>query len=331
MKIPMKEVYKMRLYNIYYLCSNLLEIFEKDRMTAYDSNRAFYIEKWFEYTNALESIKQIPMFNEIATQIYESIPVFIREKERPSIDTNTKDKFIKLNNLLVTKMETIISLYDSMELNTSDNGIDVKIPQCVELKEYLGYLKDIDFIFTQCPYLLCENEQIQFSNVDVGSNWLSFIIKASGIEAIGNKILNNLATLVDKALILKSHYISIKQQEEMLKTMRQKNTLLNEEIDIFKTLKKGYMDQVMNELSDEINPLENGEEKNKTEKSLEKLADLFDKGVEIYASIDTPEEVQVLFPELGNTKKLPKNILKYLEEKNSVILEEHNQSTQENN
>ena len=324
MKIPMKEVYKMRLYNIYYLCSNLLEIFKKDRMTVFDNGRSFYIEEWLKYTEALESIKQIPMFNEIATQIYESIPVFVREKDRPSIDKNTRDNFIKLNNMVVIKMETIISLYDSMNLNTSNKGIDVKIPQCTELKEYLGYIKDIDFIFTQCPYLLCETEQIQFSNVDVGSNWLSFIIKASGIEAIGNKILNNLATLVDKALILKSHFTSIRQQEEMLKMMKQKNTLLNEEIDIFKTLKKGYMEQIMNELSDEISPLENGEEKNKTEKSLEKLADLFDKGVEIFASIDTPAEVQVLFPELGNTKKLPKNTLKYIEEKNSVTSEENN-------
>lgn len=70
------------------------------------------------------------------------------------------------------------------------------------------------------------------------------------------------------------------------------------------------------QLEEEIEPLNDGEERGKVEKSLEKLMELLDKGVEIYASLDSPKDVQVLFPEIGDTKKLPENILKFLEDKN---------------
>jgi len=45
---------------------------------------------------------------------------------------------------------------------------------------------------------------------------------------------------------------------------------------------------------------------------------LLDKGVELYASLDTPREVQVLFPALEETLTLPDDLVKYLEAKSKV-------------
>lgn len=48
---------------------------------------------------------------------------------------------------------------------------------------------------------------------------------------------------------------------------------------------------------------------------MKKLCELIDKGAEIYASIDAPEEVQVLFPEIQGNLELPGEFIKYLEDK----------------
>lgn len=316
MQILMEEVCILRFYNTYYLCKNLIDIFSKTRVVTQETNKSYYINCWDEYVDALNAMKQIPMFEEAALKIYETIPVFVRRKERPLIDNVTKNTFVNLNNSLEAQMRTVIKLYESMELNNDKNGIDVKIPQCENLKEYTWYLKELDFVFTQCPYLLCDNEQIQFFNVDVGSNWLSFLIKVSGVSSAANTILNHLAIVMDKALVLKSHYNTLKQQEEMLRTSKTKNEIAEENLDTLKTLKAIYLQQATSALAEEISPLNDGEQQGKVEKSLEKLVELLDKGVEIYASIDTPKEVQVLFPTIGDNKKLSDSILKFIEDKN---------------
>lgn len=312
----MKEVYKMRFYNVYFLCKNLIQIFQEDRIETKKTNQEYYIQNWDEYKTALESLRQIPMFKISVDEIYNTIPVFVRENAKPEIDYSTCNLFINKNKNIVYKMNTLIELYESMDLKDNKKGIDVKIPSCNELKDYIWYLKEIDFIFTQCPYLLCSDEQIQFSNVDVGSNWLSFVIEISVGSTVAYGILNNMAKLLEKAIILKSNYLSVRQQEEALKIAQKKTELADREIEIFNTLKKHYMSEAVSQLEEEINPLKDGEERGKVEKSLEKLTVLLDKGVEIYASLDTPKDVQVLFPEIGETKRLPDDILKFIEDKN---------------
>jgi len=317
MKLPMKEVYVLKLHNIYYLCKNLFDILNAVTFDTHEINRSYYINNWLKYVDALNAIYQIPMFKKTSEQIYECIPVFVRKQNRPIVDADTKNNFNRLNNSVLAQMKTIINLYESMEINNDGDGIDVKIPVCKDLDEYIYYLKELNFIFTQCPYLLCKDEKIQFSNVDVGSNWLSFLIELSAGSAMTCYILTNLAKILGKVLVLKSHYQSIKEQEEALKIAKKKTELLDEEKEIFTTLKKYYMNDAIDKLEEEIEPLKNGEEKGKVEKSLEKLTNLLDKGVEIYASLDTPKDVQVLFPEISETKKLPDNVLKLLEDNTS--------------
>ena len=77
------------------------------------------------------------------------------------------------------------------------------------------------------------------------------------------------------------------------------------------------MSQAVKEIEEQNseNRLSDGEERGKAEKSLEKLAELMDKGVEIYTSIDTSKDIQVLFPTIDGGESLPSDIMKYLEDK----------------
>ena len=181
-------------------------------------------------------------------------------------------------------MRAIIELYESLNLGEGLDGVDIKIPKCNSLGEYISYLKDIDFIFEQCPFLQHKDGTIKFKNVDVASQWLTFLIVVTSGTAAATYILNNLAMLLDKAVQLKSHLINLREQEEIVRSKKLANDALESGLEIFGDLKKHYLSETVKELETNNTeyPLKDGEERGKAEKSLEKLCGLLEKGVEIY-------------------------------------------------
>ena len=93
--------------------------------------------------------------------------------------------------------------------------------------------------------------------------------------------------------------------------------VLETTLNTYKVLNDQYISRAIKEIEEENaeNALLDGEERGKAEKSLEKLAELMDKGVEIYTSIDTNKDIQLLFPTIDGGEFLPSNIIKYLEDK----------------
>lgn len=302
---------KMKLYNVYRLCKENLISLEVANFKKDNESGVCTISSWPFIQMRLDVIKKIPSFKEYINDYINSVPVLVRENVSPQVDSSTAQKINSKLKVITNKMKTIIELYENMNLVEDGKGLDIKLPPCADLKDYISYLKDIDFIFSQCPFLQCENETLKFGSVDVGSNW----IKLTLVTASTCMILNNTAALVDKALVLRSHYVSIQQQEEMLKSIQLKNELTSAQIETFNLLRKTYMDATISSLENDLSKLENPEERDKAERALEKLAELLDKGAEIYATLDAPEEVQALFPEIQGNLELPDNIMNYLEDK----------------
>lgn len=308
----------MRLYNIYYLCKQCEETINGLSIPMVKGSQTRMIENWEEYKKALSVIRQIDFLKEDVDDLYEAVPVFVREKARPQIDSDTYSKLVNKKALIVTKMQAIIELYESMNLGEELSGIDVKVPKCESLDEYISILREIDFIFTQCPYMRHKDVQIKFNTVDVGSQWLSFLIYASAGTAAVKFIWDNLAAMIDVSLRLKSHLVSVKRDEEILRQQELQGDVLQSILEGFDMLKKHHISMAVSEMEkkNEECPLEDGEDRGRLEKSIEKLCNLLDKGVEIYASIDTPKETQLLFPSLGDKAELPDNVLRFLEDKN---------------
>jgi len=301
----------MKLYNVYRLCKQNIELIN-DLNINYNKNAHIYtINNWLELKNILNKIEKIPVLKNLTSKCIKSVPDVVRHEKSPRMNEDIYNEFIAEKNILYNKMNMIIELYESMNLENDGNGVDIKLPPCEDLKEYISYLKDLEFIFSQCPYLQCENEILKFGSVDIGSNWLKLTIAGASTCLL----LTNIASLVDKALILRSHYITIAQQEELLKSQQIKNELTEENFETFKTLKNAYMNIIINLLQKEYDTSWNPEEIDKAERSLEKLIILLDKGCEIYATLDAPEDVQALFPEIQGNLELPDNIMKYLEDK----------------
>lgn len=314
MKIQIGVTQKMKLYNVYRLCKLNIDFLDSSVARKDDKSGLFVISTWSKIQERFELIKKIPSFKDYINDYINSVPVLVRESVSPQIDASTAQKLNSKLKVITNRMRVIIELYESMEIGDDGNGIDIKIPSCDNLKEYISYLKDIEFIFSQCPFLQCEDEIIKFGSVDVGSNW----IKLAVAGATTCVVLNNTAALVDKALILRSHYVSLQQQEETLKSIQLKNELTQEQIQTFNLLRSTYMDSAISLLENDIGELDNPEERDKAERSLEKLEALLEKGCEIYATLDAPEDVQALFPEIQGNLELPDSVIKYIEGKEEI-------------
>lgn len=311
MKIQIGVTKKMKLYNVYRLCKLNIELIDDLNISHNQNTDIYTINNWLDLKNILNKIEKIPALKISTNKCIESVPDVVRHEESPRMNKDTYNKFIDKKNILYNKMNMIIELYESMNLENDGNGVDIKLPPCEDLKEYISYLKDLEFIFSQCPYLQCENEILKFGSVDIGSNWIKLTIAGASTCLL----LTNVASLVDKAMVLRSHYITISQQEELLKSQQIKNELAEENFETFKTLKNTYMNIIINQLQKEYDASWNPEDIDKAERSLEKLIILLDKGCEIYATLDAPEDVQALFPEIQGNLELPDNIMKYLEDK----------------
>nr|DAX05940.1 MAG TPA: hypothetical protein [Bacteriophage sp.] len=306
----------MRLYNIYYVCCTCRDGLDRNvgiGITRDSGNRIteYRVIGWSKLKAVLNQLNSISFMRDAVQKVYFAIDPLDRDDEQPLLSSQRKEKFDIAIDELKISLETIEKLYESLDIGESKAGIDVKIPKCSSLKEYTDYLKEIEFIFSQCPYLLRSDEEIKFNNVDVGSQWLSFILATSGTFVI----LNNLAALVNKALEIKSKFLLLKQQNELLKAMRLKNEVGEEVTDVFKKMKQMLLSDSVNDLESELGELQDGEERGKVEKTLEKMVMLMDKGVEIYSSIETPNEIKALFPANENNPILPDNIIKLLEKK----------------
>lgn len=307
----------MRLYNIYYICKitvdSIVNMVSEKKIITSDRTETFIVKEWENGLESLLLLRNIPFLNKDVDKLIECIPVYVRNAKNPEIDPNQRSIFERERKYLLARLETVIDLYESMERGDAQEGIDIKIPKCNSFKEYIQYMKDIDFIFSQCPFVNKSDEEIVFNTVDVGSMWLSFFIKATAGKHF---ILTTLSKMSELAIKIKSNNVVIKQQEEMLKTMKQKNEIGDEVIDTFKKMKENILNDAVKELEDECGiTITDPEDKDRARRTLETYAELIEKGVEIYSAIETPEEIKVQFPFTDDSPEIPAGLLKLIEDK----------------
>lgn len=225
--------------------------------------------------------------------------------------------FSEAKKILFSKMETIIDLYESMNLQTGRlPSLDIKIPDCDNFTDFKKIINEIEFIVTKCPFTQHEAEFLRFKGVDVGSQWISFAVLGIAAVATGSILLNNIAALVDKCIIIRSHYLTTKQQElEVQKSQREQNEK-DELIKNINRLYKIYIENAIKELEEETGcKISDGDERGRAEQSIQKLGELIDKGLQIYSSIDSPKETKALFEPLEMKYLSIEQELKAIEDK----------------
>ncbi len=286
----------MKFENIYYLCT-----------------------KYYDDVVNLEEVD----FERVSEHLYqieclrESLISIDRIVNNNDDDYFYKGSFKEEKNKLLLEMKAIIKLYESMDLRRKKSpSLDIKIPDCDNFTDFKKIINEIEFIVTKCPFTQHETETLRFNGVDVGTQWISFAV--SGIVAVttGSILLNNIAAFIDKCIIIRSHYLTTKQQElEVQRSQIEQN----EKDELIKNINRIYKLQIENtikELEEKTGrKISDGDERGRAEQSLQKTGELIDKGLQIYSSIDSPKETKALFEPLQMKYLRIEQELKAIEDK----------------
>lgn len=312
----------MRLYNIYCICKKALEDLYTVEVRYYnqttddntDDRQRIAIVDYEKFRDILDALSQFAFIKKDVTEVNKLIDNGVVAADGWAIYAN-RGKFDMLFGAVENKIQSIVDMYESMKETKSQHGIDIYIPPCKYLHEYMSMLKDIDFIMSQCPYLRSDNEEIQYNGTDTGSDWIILIVVTTGVVTASSYILHNFAEISKKVLDIKGRLQIIDQNEEFLKTLKIRNELLQEMQEIYEKEKEAVFNNAADELKETLGNLNDGEEEGKVLVSLKKYSDLLKNGVRFYSSIEAPPEIKELLPSSDNPKALTDTIVKYIENK----------------
>lgn len=288
----------MRMKHIYHLLKKHYTVLEGFSLAndpykiGNSSNNRGKVSNWKSVRVALKEISQIAIFKDFCVMVLED-PFFATEKDSFYIPFETYQTIYNKYRNFMVEIETIINFFDSLDFSVNENGFDVKMPPTDNLDDFANNIGLLNKAINQCPYLNIENERIVLKKTDIGSIWFEFLIVATGSSIV----LANLAKLVDKCLKIKSHYTTLKQQEELYRKAELENEQLAMLIDCNKKVMNTITEDCIKELKEDIPEIElDGDSNERVRYTLDTFCKLMDKGMEIYASIDAPTEIKDLFP-----------------------------------
>lgn len=263
-----------------------------------------------QVARVLNGLPEIPVIQAAATEIYSLDEGFVLGYEGDVILSDQERRLLYGNmRYIKTALEGMLSMCETLGFADNADGFSVKIPPNLTLGDFSKCAKDLDVTFSQCPILKRNDGQIKFCGVDKGSTWLVFTIVGATVGA--TCILKNIAELVDKIIAIRSHRITYRQQEEELRKAGIANDYLNDLVLVHNEILKGLQEKTIEALCDS-HSVTDPEEKERVRYSLDLLGNWMDKGMEIYASIDSPQEIKAAFPAI-ESQTLPDGILKMLE------------------
>lgn len=294
----------MKLRNIYIVCRDNYNAIKglKAQENMIDGRRCIKVSGWNNALNALMNTKNIKSLEKESNDFINAVPEIFRTKDTFNIMNEEWNKIFIAKKELLRTIEDTMDLYEKMDMDTENRiGIDIKLPDSSDFTEFVNHLNDLQFVFTKCPFLQSSDEKFQFENVDVGSTWLTFFVVGGAALTGGSILLNNIAAFIDKCIILRSHYLTVKKQkqdfENEKKSEEEKETVLK----YINSLYKKEVDRAIQELEDLTDyKVENrdGDERGRIEQCFDKMRNLFDKGLQIYSTIDASDETKQLFEPL---------------------------------
>ena len=207
--------------------------------------------------------------------------------------------------LLQEKVNCAISLLETMNCQSEESiGLEIKIPDLNDITEFKKYIDDLEFVFTKCPFFQSDDASLKLETVENGSIWLIFGVAcvsatATAIANMGSELLNNIAAFIDKCFVIKSHKLTCEMQEQQIKNAKIEQ---KEKEELLKNIDRLYRISVENAIrelqADTGYHIKDGDEKGRVEQSFEKMIKMMEQGLQIHASIDSPQEVKALFAPL---------------------------------
>jgi len=299
----------MRLQEVYSVCKSVQETWND---LSFDELKAPGNITYFKLKNAnivretLSALNEVELFRDNIMAIKKLSYGFAQATGDITIDSQARPKLTGEYKNLYIKVCTITELFESLNYGQNSEGFDIKLPPNISLAELSKCTKDLDTIFSTCPLFLKQDGSIKFSSVDIGSVWLSFLV----VGTAGAGVLRLVAELVDKALIIRSHYLTTKEQVETIKKLQLGNEILENTVAINKQVSRGLLNNAANELAQD-HDISDNEDIERLKNSIQLMADWMNKGMEVYASIQAPTETKAVFPPIEK-QTLPEGMVALL-------------------
>lgn len=200
-----------------------------------------------------------------------------------------------LINHLKRQIITICDLYESMGLSIEDDqtGFDVRLPDGISLEGISRCTHDLDLILNKCPIFSNIESTVSFERTDVGSFWLTF-----GVAGLATfSFLEALSHLIDKAIIIRSHHLTVKEQEIRVRELGLSAEAAESLTKAHAEINEKLLQKAVQELSQE-HDVTSPEDQERVRVAIKTLSDWMDKGLQIYPSLSAPKEVKAVFPPL---------------------------------
>lgn len=291
----------MKLRNIYMACKRSIEPISNIRFIQKKVGITQYcVSGWnAAQTAILNNLKEIEFLKDKTAALINAIPQALITKDEFEVSSSDWEIIRNRYKELSTSLQDVINLYESMGgENNQAPGLDIKLPQCNDFNEFRECVESLDFILYKCPFFKVEGEDLKFDSMDIGSLCFTFLVVTAG-TVTASVILNNVAAFIDKCYVIKSHKCSIEQQKAMIQKMDIDEETKKIYMEGTKRVYKELVNSVVAELEEETNiKMKDGEEVGFTSQAFDKAIVLLDKGMQLYSTIDAPQDVQALFKPL---------------------------------
>lgn len=287
--------------------------FEEKRTTS--GNYYYKLTNSAEIKAILSDLREIDSLEETIDTIQKTSVGFTQTVGDIDLEQRAKNNLVAEYLKLEDKVITITKLLETFNYTQCANGFDVKLPPEISLSDLSKCTKDLNTVFSTCPLLANMDGTISFSAVDVGSVWLSFVVGGAAVSAV----LTMIAILVDKALIIRSHYLTTKEQAEKIQSLKMSNEMLENAKRINEEIGECLLEKVCHELAEEYH-ISEAEDMKKLENAIELLANWMSKGMEVYASVQTASETKAVFPPVER-QSLSASVIARLTEGNNKKVE----------
>ena len=273
------------------------------------------IMNWKDINKSLHYLNEYKFIGDSVKNIFDMGENFIASTETTAILESNFNNFNIAFNIVKAKCEAIINAeYANDKIENDKDSIYIKLPNDLkELSELTSIVKGLDTTFNHCPILRETYSKANFEGVDVGSSWLIISFVLAGAPIAG-KTLNWIADFIKKCNDIRIQNRTIKKIDlEMLLEKskldnEQKENIINDINEKMKEENREKCIQCFKSISIPFDREITSEEESKITHCMITLSELLDMGVEIYPSVEAPDELKLAFPQKEEWKKISGDI-----------------------
>jgi hypothetical protein len=267
--------------------------------------RYYIIKNWDQVLAALDRLREFNFVKNELEQLFNLGIHFQTPSQQLKADQSQYNQFKARFDKIKSTIKETIEIISEFFPDDIEDQLNIKLPENVSLSEFSKITDDLDYIFNKCEVIsgLNDRKEVRTRKVDSGSIWLIIFISHAAVSLIG-KLCSIVFGICQQRIETQKGI----QQVRVLKSGANVVEALEKELE--EKIKEQYREGAERFIRDNNIKTQNGsEEINSLSFGIEKLANLFFHGVEIYSSLEAPKDVKNSFPQQEEVPKLASEIL----------------------